>query len=148
MVDRKQIHPRKTKRRLSHLWLAIIIVLIGLILALAIWARSVMTERQVVNFEDCRRAGGVLMESYPEQCMIYGRSYVNESQSESFSGDYIGLSEKDALTKAKKEQRPVRVIEREGKSLPVTRDFVEGRLSLTIKNGAVNWVSVESLNQD
>ena len=147
MVDRKQIHPRKTKRRLSHFWLVAIIVLIGLILALAIWTRGVMTERQVVNFEDCRRAGGVLMESYPERCMLNGREFVNEDQKVQFdASDYIGMSEQAAISRAESESRVARVIERDGQSLPMTMDLVMGRLNLTIENGQVSRVDVETVD--
>ena len=50
---------------------------------------------------------------------------------------YVGLSEEDALAKAKSENKPARVVERNGEALPVTMDFVVGRLNLTVNNGKV-----------
>lgn len=35
----------------------------------------------VSSFEQCKAAGGVLLESYPERCMINGNSFTNLSQS-------------------------------------------------------------------
>ena len=56
---------------------------------------------------------------------------------------YVSLFEEDALAKAKSENKPARVVERNGEALPVTMDFVVGRLNLTVNNGKVEKVEVE-----
>lgn len=51
--------------------------------------------------------------------------------------DYLGLSESDAIGKAKKDDRAYRVVSRDGESFPVTDDFSEHRLNFTVKDGKV-----------
>lgn len=83
------------------------------------------------------------MESYPEQCMINGKSFTNTRQTVDSPDQYVGLSEKQALEKAKTEGKPHRVVERDGESLPVTMDFAPDRLNFYVDNGTVTRVEVE-----
>ena len=50
---------------------------------------------------------------------------------------YVSLFEEDALAKAKSENKPTRVVERNGEALPVAMDLAVGRLNLTVNNGKV-----------
>ena len=99
------------------------------------------------NFAQCIKAGGARLESYPERCMLNGREFVNEDQKVQFdASDYIGMSEQAAISRAESEGRAARVIERDGQSLPMTMDLVMGRLNLTIENGQVSRVDVETVD--
>ena len=60
--------------------------------------------------------------------------------------DYIGMSEQAAISRAESEGRVARVIERDGQSLPMTTDLVKGRLNLTVENGRVSRVDVETVD--
>lgn len=105
------------------------------------------TPNQAINdFQGCKDAGGAILESYPEQCLINKRTYVNTVQLN--SDGYIGLTEQAALDKAKGENESARVVEREGESLPVTMDFVYGRHNLFIKDGKVYDVEIEGQATD
>lgn len=101
----------------------------------------------VRDFEECKNAGGTVMESYPEQCTLNGATFTNTSQSVT-GKEYIGLSEADALAKAKKEKIAARVVERDGESLPVTMDFSYGRHNLHIRDGKVYSVEIEGQASD
>ena len=133
----------KTEHRSHYRWLAVVLLAVTVIGVVVLFAHNWLSERSVTNFDECREAGGSILESYPEQCLIGGLTYVNESQADN-SGDYIGMTEEQALAKAESEQKIARVVSREGVSIPVTMDYVEGRLNLTIKNGAVHRIDVES----
>ena len=120
-------------------------------------AVSMQRRSKVTDFESCKAAGGIILEMYPEQCRVYGASYINESQvspgtpepGATTNGDeYIGLSESDALAKAEEENIPARVVERDGEGLPITMDFVFGRLNFYVKDGNVYKVEVEGLASD
>ena len=102
---------------------------------------------EVTNFEQCRKAGGMLLEIYPEQCMLKGMTFVNDKQTIS-DNEYIGLTEAEALDKAKQSNTPARVVERDSESLPVTMDFVFGRQNLYVKEGKVYKVDVEGQATD
>lgn len=54
--------------------------------------------------------------------------------------DFLGLSESDAVSKAKKDGRAYRVIARDGKSFPVTDDYSQHRLNFTVNDGKVTKV--------
>lgn len=71
-----------------------------------------------------------------------GGDSVNVTNTDEPKG-YVGLSEEDALAKAKSENKPARIVECSGEALPVTMDFVVGRLNLTVNNGKVEKVEVE-----
>lgn len=60
--------------------------------------------------------------------------------------DYVGLSTADAEQKAQLEGVMFRVVEEDGKPLPTTRDFQEGRINATVEKGFVTKYSVETNN--
>lgn len=94
------------------------------------------------TYNECKNAGGRIAESYPEQCFIYGRSYVNTISVNDETG-YVGLSEQAARDKAETAGVRARVVERDGEPLPVTMDYVPGRLNLHVQNGEVYKVDIE-----
>ena len=65
-----------------------------------------------------------------------GGDSVNVTNTDEPRG-YVGLSEEDALAKAKSENKPARVVERNGEALPVAMDLAVGRPNLTVNNGKV-----------
>lgn len=123
--------------------------LVGLLLAIgagsALIALSVVTGLRpaddIDSFQACEAAGGTVAESYPQRCHIDGRSFVNAEWVD--EDDYLGLAEQEALDKAKRENKPARVVERDGKFLPVTMDLIPGRLNFSVKDGAVYKVDIE-----
>ena len=96
----------------------------------------------IMNFQECKDAGGQIAESYPEQCFIGGQSFANQAQTPDGS-DYIGMSEQEATVKANEDKAPNRVVERNGETLPVTMDFVPGRLNFYVKDDKVYKVDIE-----
>ena len=105
----------------------------------------------VANFEQCKAAGGALLESYPEQCLIERVTFMNTEQqanNPSSTHEYIGLTEADALAKAQQANIAARVLERDGQALPATMDFREGRHNLYIKDGKVYKVEIEGQATD
>ena len=54
---------------------------------------------------------------------------------------YIGLTVADATAKADADGRASRVVEEDGESLPVTMDFDETRLNVTVVDGKVTKVT-------
>lgn len=127
----------------SRQWIIIAacaVVIIGAVVAATWMTRA---DNEVSNFEQCRDAGGMVMESYPEQCSHGGKTYVNESQQPESGNEYIGLSEEAALDKASQSSTPARVVERDGESLPVTMDHVVGRLNFMVRGGEIYMVDVE-----
>jgi len=54
---------------------------------------------------------------------------------------YVGLTVADATAKADADNRASRVVEEDGKSLPVTMDFDETRLNFTVVDGKVTKVT-------
>ena len=76
--------------------------------------------------------------------MLNGKSFTNEAQSvDSPANAYIGLTEQTALDKAQAENKPARIVERDGEPLAVTMDFMPGRLNLSVRDGKVYKVQVE-----
>jgi len=98
----------------------------------------------ITNFSACEKAGGAILTTYPEQCVIDGKTFTNAAGQQSDKGQtYIGLPERVALERASRANVPARVVERDGESLPVTMDYVLGRLNLYVKDGVVYRVAVE-----
>ncbi len=122
--------------------LALLIVAIMMVLFINPW------KKPVTNFEECKATGSPILESYPEQCIYEGKTYVNEAQQAVSGSDYIGLSESDALARAEQSNTPARVVERDDEGLPVTMDFVFGRHNLYVRDGAVYRVEVEGQASD
>lgn len=131
------------KRKQPALRVIVVIILVGLLAATAavvLWKQG----KDVNNFQSCRDAGGALLESYPEQCVLNGKSFTNDSQSiDSRSEGYVGLPESVALSKAASENKVARVVERDGEALPATADYSPGRLNLYVRDGNVYRVHVE-----
>ena len=101
----------------------------------------------VTNFEQCKEAGGAILESYPEQCLIDGATFINSTQQLPGNTDeFIGMAEKDALHKAEQSNTPARVVERDGEALSVTMDFTYWRHNFYIRDGVVYKVEVEGLS--
>lgn len=123
---------------------ALIVLAAGV--AIVAWAKS--TDSSLINnFHDCRHAGGIVAESYPEQCFINGKSFTNPDQASNTPADsYIGLGEYEAFDKAKSESKPARVVERDGESLPITMDYAPGRLNFYIRDDKIIKVEIEGEN--
>lgn len=100
-----------------------------------------ITSKQVTTFQECAAVGGVIRETYPEQCVFRDRTFVNTHSTENI--DYVGMTEQEALDQAKTIHVPARVVERDGESLPVTMDYVVGRLNLSVRGGLVYKVDIE-----
>lgn len=66
------------------------------------------------------------------------------NQSSEYGEQYLNMLEADALEMAAADNRPVRVIKRDGNSMIVTMDLRPGRLNLTIDNGIVTGVKEEA----
>lgn len=132
------------RKQVSPYWITVAVVAIVAILAgLLLWKPG--TNKNINNFKTCKDAGGALLESYPEQCMLNGKSFTNDAQvpKTSSSDEYVGLAEQSALDKAKSESKAARVVERDSESLPITMDYSPGRLNLYVKDGKVYKVQVE-----
>ena len=130
-------------------WLIAVIAMIVLLAVTIVIFMQLRPSKMVNNFEECRDAGGAIMESYPEQCLLNGKTYVNEQQRPiEDTSDYIGMTEDNALTRAEKSNISARVVERDGESLPITMDFVYGRHNLYVKENRVYKVEVEGQAED
>lgn len=119
------------------------VVAVAAVITVLFWKPS--ADKDINTFQACKSAGGALLETYPEQCMINGKSFTDSAQTPNngSSNDYVGLAEQAALDKAKSANTPARVVERDGESLPVTMDYVPGRLNLYVKDGKVYKVQIE-----
>lgn len=135
----------KRGKQMSRYGVVVVVaVAIGVIIAgILLWKPSI--NKNIDNFQSCKDAGGTILESYPEQCSLDGKSFTNDAQvPKSSNGDeYVGLAEQAALDKAKADSKAARVVERDGEALPVTMDYAPGRLNLYIKDGKVDKVEVE-----
>lgn len=132
---------KRTRKQMSA-YAIIAAVIVAVVAGALFWKPG--TNKNIDNFQACKDAGGMILESYPEQCKIDDKSFTNTAQSAGSTTDaYIGLSEQAALDKAKAENKPARVVERDGEALPVTMDYVQGRLNLYVKDGNVYKVQVE-----
>lgn len=126
----------------NTIWtIAAVAVVTAVVAGVLLW--QPWADKNISDFQSCKNAGGAILESYPEQCTLDGKTFTNEAQSVNSSDAYIGLTEQAALDKAKSDNKTARVVERDGESLPVTMDFMPGRLNLHIKEGEVYKVQVE-----
>jgi hypothetical protein len=140
----KQVRKLSVKARYTTLILVVGLAVIAIIVTLLLRRPLVIS-----TFAQCEKAGGAILTTYPEQCTIGGGTFTNTTgQQNGESQAYIGLAEADALAMANKANVPARVVERDGKALPVTMDYVFGRLNFSVKNGAVYKVSVEGRVND
>lgn len=62
--------------------------------------------------------------------------------------DYIGLSEAAAAERARDMGEPFRVVERDGESLIVTQDLLQGRINAVVQAGVVASYTVEGADVD
>lgn len=147
---------KKKQKTTVWLWALVtlcVLALIGMTVGMLLVKPDV---QMVTNFQECKDAGGAIMESYPEQCMIDGKSFTNSTQTQSEpkpdpmpkpgttkDGKYVGISERAALDKAKAAGKNARIVERDGIYLPVDASFQPGRLNFHVKNGKVYLVHVE-----
>lgn len=132
----------KQKQR-SVYWLLVIMGIVLVIATILVW--KPWASNTISNFESCKSAGGAILESYPEQCMMNGKSFTNTAQipKSSDGNAYIGMAEQTAIDQAKSASKIARVVERDGEALPMTMDYVPGRLNLYVKDGKVYKVEVE-----
>lgn len=134
-------HEQNSARKLVILYvtlgLAILVVVVGLVLFFA--------PKSATNYSECAANGGRILETYPEQCSINGQTFVNDNDQPAANGtgDYIGLTETEAIERAREQGVAARVVERDGEELPVTADFSVGRYNLYIKGGKVYKVEIE-----
>lgn len=145
---------KKKQKTTVWLWVLValcVLALIGMTVMMLLWKPD---KQMVANFQECKNAGGAIMESYPEQCMIDGKSFTNSTQTQpkpdptpkpdtTKDGKYVGLSERAALDKAEAAGKNARIVERDGVYLPVDASFQPGRLNFHVKNGKVYLVHVE-----
>lgn len=122
------------------------LVVLGCVVLTVVISKGFLSKpsKDINSFQACKDADGAILESYPEQCLLNGKTFTNEEQSiDSQPDDYVGLTEQDALAKADTENKSARVVERDGESLPVTMDYMPGRLNLSVKDDKVYKVQVE-----
>jgi len=136
-VTRKQKSSART-------WYTVAIFVAGVIIVCVSVALLFKKPAAIANFVECEKAGGTILTTYPEQCTIGGETFTNTAGQH--SGDnqvYVGLAESAALEKASAASTPARVVERDGEQLPVTMDYVLGRLNFSVKEGVVYKVTIE-----
>lgn len=61
----------------------------------------------------------------------------DKQQDDQTTAGYIGLTEEAAIALARQENRPCRVVERDGQPFPVTRDYRPQRVNLRVRDGVV-----------
>lgn len=134
-----------TKLKRSSLWLLLFVVgaiIVAIIVLMIVFAKQ--STPSASDFASCKSAGGSILESYPERCVLNGQSFTNEDQTiVPSSQEYVGLSEEAAMSKASQAGKAARVVQRNGEDLPVTMDFAPGRLNLYIQDDKVYMVQVE-----
>ena len=74
---------------------------------------------------------------------MYATYTTSDSAKALARSNYVNLTLKDAEKLAKSKNTPFRVVELDGKGLPVSADFRPGRINATVKNGVVVDISVE-----
>ncbi len=131
--------------------LTILLTVVGLVLIVGsvvwtIYEKNTETAIEINSFQECKDAGGRIAESYPDQCFIDDKSFTNHDQKVDDGDGYGGLTEDEALEKASRDDEIIRVVERDGETLPVTMDLVEGRHNLSIEDGRVYKVHTERLD--
>ena len=135
---------KNAKKKVPIIWSVVVpVIAVAVLVPLGIIVARQASLNSIDNFEACKEAKGEVIESYPEQCHINGKTFVNEAQKP--GGAYIGLTEKAAMDKAGQDGVTARVVEREGEGVPVTMDLADGRHNFYIKNGTVYKVEVESI---
>lgn len=134
----------KRYNQVSEWWILAALLCLAVAVMVAAAVLLLKPSEEINSFQACKDRGGAILESYPERCMLGGRSFTNENQSvNTDTSGYMGLEEQAALQKAAAGKQPARVVERDGESLPVTMDFVPGRLNFSVRDGKVDRVRVE-----
>ncbi len=137
-----------TTEKVSVKGAAITLGVVVIVIVASVVFIMVQPPKEVANFEECIQAGGARMESYPERCSYNGQTYVNEEQRLPRESGYEGMTEDEALSIAKDNKIPARVVERDGESLPMTMDFVYRRHNFFVKDGVVYKVEIEGEGTD
>ena len=99
---------------------------------------------KIDSFETCKNSNEAIEETSPEQCSINNKTFTADTPTE--NDEYIGMTEQEALDKAKKLGKIARVVERDGETQTVTMDIRSGRLNFTVDNGKVTKVDAEAVN--
>jgi hypothetical protein len=73
--------PPPHRRNRKHLIILVLLLLAVLGGGAAYWLLAKDDSPKITNFAECKAAGNPIMESYPEQCMADGQSFVNPDQS-------------------------------------------------------------------
>ena len=116
---------KNSVNKLSNKQVAITVGVVILVSALAVAGYIYSQQKNAVNsFSQCKDAGGVILQTFPEQCSLNDKTYTDgvsgiDTAGSTSTSAYIGLSEADALAKAKQANKPARVVERDGEPLPV-----------------------------
>ncbi len=142
----KRTQGKQAKRDTTHV---VVMVLCAMVAALAVAVGLLLARptKVVANFEQCKAEGGAILEVYPEICKLGDATFTNNAQSV-IDETYVGMTEAAALAKAQDQKTPARVVERDGKALPVTMDFAFGRYNLYVRDGKVYKVEVEGQGTD
>jgi len=134
----------RVQRPSVRIWRVIIVLVALAVIVCVAMALLLKKPANVANFGECEKAGGTILTTYPEQCSIGGKTFTNTTSQHGDKGQaYVGLTESVALEKASAANIPARIVERDGKPLPVTMDYVLGRLNFYVKEGKVYKVNVE-----
>lgn len=71
----------KNKLAISRVVIAVLAIVGILVVTWFAWIRP-EEDATIDSFEECKAAGGLILESYPEQCVVPdGRTYPNPAQS-------------------------------------------------------------------
>lgn len=58
----------------------LVVVVLGLIGGVGYYVYQRQNKSMITTFEECKAAGNPIMESYPEQCSVDGKTYTNPNQ--------------------------------------------------------------------
>lgn len=135
-----------TRRMVAMVVFAVMLIVAAIIVYMQV-SQSRQSNPAVTTYAECKDAGGSIAESFPEQCKLDGKTYENtDARPKSVDSGYVGLTEEEALNKAKKNDVAARVVSRDGESLTVTTDLVDGRLNFVVEDGKVTKVDKEEIN--
>lgn len=146
-------NPSKKKLFTPKIIGPIVVVLVLAALAVVVW--NLDKQQAANNYAECAAAGGEVTSGTESICEIDGKTFKDSDAANpddkgaantKIGEAYLGMSEKDALEKAKTDDRQARVVSRDGKGLMVTMDLRPGRLNFTIEDGVVTEVEEEAPN--
>ena len=79
MIETQQ--PTTQNNRMKLIVISLLLVLAaGLTVLTVVLQKEDSTKTNPSTYAECLTAGGVVMESYPEQCSFEGQTFVNEDQ--------------------------------------------------------------------